>query len=358
MITIAFAATAMVPAAGVGNGQAVGAGALCSSVISSQVLTTGPNQLFAVNNIIEVSLLILLLMLNLAALMYLLGSAIKLRQLVNFGRTEIGEVFITALIVFIFLGGFQYENALPTTGNYLELAPEVVSQGIFQSDCASLASGSLTALSEDVVPLIVQMDTLQLYSNVNFGATVTYEGLVSVTPFAGLGFVLQLYGKVLPIIIVLIGLPLAGTAILAIFYAIGPLFLYLGIILRTVPFTRAAGGSFLGLFLSFYILFPLLLYLLIANVSLATLSVQTESLSQMLNSLTPGGTGNPFTAITSSFGGLVEVQAIVITVVAQLLYLVLSLILALLIAFDFMERSGDVLGSPSLASKHTLRNII
>lgn len=350
-------------ASSIGTGLGFDATALCQGFISQTVLNNGGGQISAVNGMLDVSLLLILLMINIAAVLYLVGSAIKLPQLSNFGKAEIGEIIVTVLIVFIFLGGFQYENSLPTTGSYLALAPGVVSQGIFQSDCTSLAGGSLTALSSDILPLAIEMDLVQFASSINFGATVTYEGLLEARPFAGLVFAQQLFGKALTIVIALIGLPLAGAAILAIFYAIAPLFLYLGIILRTIPFTRAAGGSFLGMFVSFYILFPLLLYLFIANVSLATTTVQYVSIQQTLNSILPGAGGLNFgssgiRAITAVFGALGAVQAIILAVVGQMLYLVISLVLSLMISFDFMERAGDLLGAPSLSSQHTLRKII
>jgi hypothetical protein len=329
------------------------AAAFCQSFVSAQVLSNNSGSIYAANSMIVITLLLLLLMLNIAALTYLFGSAIKLPQLVTFGRTEIGEVLITAIIVFIFLGGFQIENSLPVPGNYLALAPGVINQGIFQNDCASLAGGSLTALSTDLIPLAVASDIVQFSSSINYGAYVTNEGF-SARPLAGLLYSTQLYGKLIPILVALIALPLAGAAILAIFYAIAPLFLYLGIILRTIPFTRAAGGSFLGMFVAFYLLFPLLLYLLIANVSVATSTISASSLSHLTGNIQPGISFLP----SYSELGLGITKQVIVTAVAQLLYLVLAFALTIVIAFDFMERAGDLLGAPSLASTHTLRNII
>ncbi len=327
--------------------------AFCQSFVGTQVLSNSSGPIYAANSLIVITLLLLLLMLNIAALMYLLGSAIKIPQLVSFGKTEIGEVMVTAIIVFIFLGGFQIENSLPVPGNYLALAPGVISQGIFQNDCSSLAGGSLTALSTDLIPLAVASDIVQFSSSITYGAYVTNEGF-SAKPLAGLAFSTQIYGKLIPVLVGLIALPLAGAAILAIFYAIAPLFLYLGIILRTIPFTRAAGGSFLGMFVAFYLLFPLLLYLLIANVSVATSTISASSLGQLTSNIQPGVSWLP------SYGelGLGITKGVIVSAIAQLLYLVLAFILAIIIAFDFMERAGDLLGAPSLASKHTLRNII
>src|SRR5580658_5144047 len=92
----------------------------CASIIGPTVLGggAGSTTVNAANSMIELSLLILLLMLNVAALAYLLGSGFRISNLANFGRTEIGEVALTALVVFIFIGSFLAVNSLPPGNNY------------------------------------------------------------------------------------------------------------------------------------------------------------------------------------------------------------------------------------------------
>lgn len=345
-------------------GAAYGSVNFCNQIVGpSTVLSggAGSGPVAAVNTILIISLLILLVMLNIAALVYLVGSAFRIGRLVQFGRTEIGEVLLTIVVVFIFIGSFAAVDTLPLSNNFLALSPGTLSQGIFSADCNYLAAASLNALG-NIVPIFAAENVVTFAQSLTF--SFTWSGLgASASPYAGFSISLIMLNNVANIAYLFIGLPLAGAAIIGIFFAIAPIFLYLGIILRTIPFTRAAGGAFLGLFIAFYVLFPLLIYLLITQVSPCTspvtptgqcISFSTYSTGTLFNNVGPGITWAPSYS-DLGFGLAIE---FVETVISQVFYVVFAFILALIISFDFMEAAGDVLGAPSLSSSQTLRKLI
>ena len=336
----------------------------CTSALSPQnsVLEVGPNNF---NTLILVSALLLFLMVTIASFVYLIGYAFRVDKLMRFGKAELGEVAITAIIVIIFLGSFAALSSFPTVsvsgavystvpGNFLAIAPSTLSPNLYLSDCNALSQASLTALG-DLPPLLVSQKWVELYTSISFGQYIAYAG-ASEKPFAGLNIVNIALSDITNLGFVIAFLPIAVALIIGLFFAVFPLFLYLGIIFRTIPWTRAAGGAFLGLFIAFYILFPLLIYLLISQVNVTQIYLNSGGLS----SFSLSWLENPislFTPSSSAYGpGLISV--FIQTVMAQLVYIVFAVVFALLISFDFMETMGDLLGAPSLRSSDTLRKII
>ncbi len=354
-LLLATVLTLVIPSAGAQN-----VASFCSNLVPAQPVLSGGSgsaSVNAANSIIGVSLLIMLVMLNIAALCYLVGSSFRLDSLARFGRTEIGEVFLTILIVIIFIGSFQAVNALPSTGNYLAISPGTIttgSTGIFQTDCQNLAAASVGIIN-DFLPLYLSQQTITAVSSLTFGASINNYG-GSASPYAGLSIPIALINNLVTTIFILIGLPLAASAIVGIFFAIGPIFLYLGIVLRTLPFSRAAGGTFLGMFLGFYILFPLLLFLFIQQVQIASLSFSSYSIGTVLNT----GISSTTNYWVPSYNqlGLGLVFTFIQAVVGELFYIIVAVILSLVISFDFMEAAGDLLGAPSLSSSDTLKKLI
>ncbi|MDE1833058.1 MAG: hypothetical protein KGH58_01425, partial [Candidatus Micrarchaeota archaeon] len=175
-------------------------------------------------------------------------------------------------------------------------------------------------------------------------------------------------------------LVLVGAGVLiGLLYTIFPLFLYVGIVLRTIPWTRAAGGSFLGVFLGFYIVFPLLLYSMLGAYN-AVFPGQAQQLSDVgasttsLTSVVSGSATSTFNplSILNLFGSLLgkatggfayilsqgTLQFIITQDIQPFAYVGFALVISFIISFDFLEAAGDMLGAPSLTSENMLKKII
>ncbi|MCL5430047.1 MAG: hypothetical protein M1504_01050 [Candidatus Marsarchaeota archaeon] len=327
----------------------------CSSVLGTQVTSSGA-AVSGTNTLLSVSLLLLLTMITIAALMYLLGSTFRIESLQRFGKSEIGEVAITVIVVLVFIGSFAAVNSLPPAGNFLALSPTTVSSGIFSNDCEMLLTGSQNAIG-NLVGVFLNNDLITFTSSISFGFEWSFLGF-KISPLSGMDLQLTPISTITDVIMALVAIPLAGAAIVAFFYMVAPLFLYLGIVFRTFPWTRAVGGTFLGVFIAFYILFPLLLYLFAGGTTVGVTSFGGGGVSQLMN--TEFGNLNPGSSWTPPAGdlGIGLLMTLAQNVIPNVFYLLFSLVISLLISYDFMELAGDLLGAPSLSSSQALKKLI
>ncbi|MEM3876738.1 MAG: hypothetical protein QXP24_03390, partial [Candidatus Micrarchaeaceae archaeon] len=129
-------------------------------------------------------------------------------------------------------------------------------------------------------------------------------------------------------------------------------------ILRTIPWTRAAGGAFLGLFIAFYLMFPILLYFMLqASPSSSVLPViNTNSFLKSPNSFI-SSTGTFLTTVLQMISFDI-VTPFINVIVEPMIFTIFVLIISLIISYDFMELMGDVLGAPSLSSSNTLKRVL
>ncbi len=337
--------------------SAAGTAALCNSAITGA--PTVISNASALNGMLLVVVILLLLMFTVAGFAFAIGYAFKIDKLTRFSKSELGEVAITVVIALVFLGGISFTSSISTSSLFYA-SGGALNTGIFYSDCTQLAGMSLGLLTP-LVNIAVQYDIADLISNTKASFEPSFFGF-SFSPLGGYQVIVELLNTLLSVAGALVAVGLCLVFFLSLIYAVFPIFLYIGLVLRSLPWTRAAGGSFLGLFLAFYIMFPLLLHY--------SLSVNTSALAAVssvggLNSaLSPFLTLNileipsELVSILSSSAATTIIEGFVSGVIAPALYVIFSLILSLIVSFDFMESVGDFLGAPSLSSKNTLKGVI
>jgi hypothetical protein len=341
--------------------QAPGAVTTQSQTFCSSILPPGPGPALSnyasLDGLVGISLLILLTMSVIAGIVYVIGSSFRINSLVRFSKQEVGEIILTAIIVLIFIGTFAIGGAfkppkiITITGAYNE--------NVFIYDCGYLANSSIS-----LIPLyfdvLIGQDMINLLSSLKI--TVMPEDFgFSDTPLSGYSVAASATGVVLNFSVVLTGLLVATAVLLGIFYALLPIFLFAGIILRTLPFTRAAGGAFLGLFIAFYIFFPNILHFTLTTLPTPPLILTPPS--NVLNGILSNITN--FVNIISTFGAILSstlsptaLLSTVIGILVDNIYAAFAAIISLILSFDFMETMGDLLGSPSLQSGNTLKRLL
>ena len=354
VLTLPNLANAQISCGSDGGAVSSSATAFCGSVFGSSTvignLGTG-----SLNSLIDISMLLILLMLNVVAILYLLGYAFKVEKLTRFARTEIGEIVVTGIVVIIFIGGFA-----PLTTTLLFLSPisqTALQQSTFSTDCTSLAAAGAQTIY-DIVYLYGVQESLMFFSGLNYGFSWSYWGIQTVSPLGGLSQAVGTVNIVTSVAFALAGLNLGVAYIIGFFYALLPLFFFLGIVFRSFPWTRAAGGAFLGMFLGFFVVFPLLINMLLGSVSVATFCAQSYSAASAVSV----AQSNPLNAFSffPSYGdlGYGAISGFITSILGYLFYIVIAVIISFVIAYDFMEIAGDFLGAPSLSSQHALRNVI
>lgn len=316
------------------------------------------------NNLLFLCVVIMLIMLFIVALIYMISYVFNLDLLKNLAKLELGEIVITAIVVFIFLGLFNALAAASSTGT--GFVGTGFGRNVFVNDCGYLGNASVNML----VPILF-VNTVRYLGETATSFTVTLEPSnwgFAFQPFAGYNMFDNLLGYLDDMASAFALLDLAAMVMLGIIFGLFPLFLYAGIVLRTLPWTRAAGGAMLGLFAGFYIAFPLLLHIML-SVYIPTIPA-TAAYTITPNSIF---TSLAATSVSPALGGAVNIlqnsqlyifgnqygiiNGFIADVIEPSLFTFLAILVAFMISFDITEALGDVLGAPSLTVSSIFKKV-
>ncbi|ASI14031.1 multipass membrane protein [Candidatus Mancarchaeum acidiphilum] len=333
---------------------------LCGSMYNVAGNPTGFVKYESLTGLLAISLILLTIMLLITGVLWAFGGLLEMPKLKESARSEIGEVLLTGLIVVIILGSFSLTNF--SAGDALPLSNGLFSSRIYYDDCNVIFTGVQKGISEDI-GLLAYDDVVKLISSLTLTIEPGYFGY-SFSPYAGMGYGSNVIGVTMSIVGGVVMLSFAGILVLNYVFIIMPIFLFIGIVLRTIPWTRPAGGAFIGMFIGFFILFPLLLHFMIVGsiqtINLATVSSSTPTslpgLSGLTNVLNIMGDIEGY--VSDFSGGIAAVNSVITDIIGPLLYIILSLLITLIIAFDFTDTMGDLLGSPSLSSSGGLKKLV
>jgi hypothetical protein len=340
-------------------------GTSSGGVIPSTNILSGQSN--GVQSLITVSVFIMLVMLMIVALVYMISYVTGIASLMNFVKAEIGEIILTGIIIAIFIGGFSAASAATTT---VHIAGVSVGQQTFVDDCTYLSDASLN-LFVPYVFLNVMNWLIDVPESLTVKIEPSYFGLQT-SPLNGynlfdtsLSILENVTGAFMILIIITIGT-------LGLIYGLFPIFLYAGIVLRTLPWTRAAGGAFLGLFIGFYIVFPLLLHVMLAGYASTVTAPNSNPTVNTVQSIIQGVSSNSqsggtavlnsvislFTTIGGIYGGQWGlINGYIYFVIEPAAFTTIAIIISFVISFDFAELAGDLLGAPSLNADSLMSRI-
>ncbi|MGC8669648.1 MAG: hypothetical protein ACP5TL_00655 [Candidatus Micrarchaeia archaeon] len=308
-------------------------------------------------SILFISLVIMLIMAIIAGIAFAIGYAIKIDKLVRFAKSELGEILITILIVFVFVGTFELASA-STPSSMFTLSKGTFSNNIYMSDCTNLYGVSLSFISPGMDLIIIELG-IKFISSIKVSVLPVYFG-ISFSPFIGLSVINNVINVIINIAGAFAGIMIAVIFLMAVVYKLFPIFFFVGIVLRTIPWTRAAGGAFIGLFVAFYIALPLLLYALISGFAVSPYIPGTLNYSVMaeLQNITPA------IPLLSLFTELISfipqgiVTGFIENVLSPALFYFVAVLISIIISYNLMEALGDLLGAPSLSSRNTLKKLL
>ena len=360
-IAVALIFTASISGTAFAGTSGSHANPFCNTVIPA------PTQ-FGISSIINITLIMLLAMISVIGLAAAIGYAFDIQVLKRFMRNEIGEIAITVIIAVVFIGTLSADGSL-STGYAASLG--VMGSNLFYQDCNALSVvalyNSMPALVsigsfQDVLSFIGSF-TIQYMPN-NFG--------FSTTPYLGIGAVMTPINNMFSIAGGLVGIMIAVPVILGIIYGLFPLFFYLGLILRTLPWTRAAGGAFLGVFFGLFIVFPLLLHAMMCtgntlcttppNSATQTIAangifanyagIASASLSSLVSFFTK--------YITNAVSNLSEgiINGTISSIISPVAFILFDVFISFIVSLDFAEIMGDYLGAQSLSGSSAFKKLI
>ncbi|VVB77173.1 Uncharacterised protein [uncultured archaeon] len=340
----------------------------CPGMFPSNGLTNGMTTSFSAagtyTGLLGIALLIVLMVFSALGIVYAFGYALNMESLKAFTRTEVPEsVFNVILICLVFSGVAFAGGAIAFVANLGLVGIESISSGsaaptiapvpitstrdIYIAICSSYIDHGVNVALDNLLTTSLTAFTLKSLMTFKVNMAPSWFG-VSFQPFMGTMPISNLIAMQAGMFDAMVGLLIGVTFMLYLIYSIFPLFLYVGVLLRSFPWTRSAGGAFIALFISFYIIFPALLYpfsLYMQNVY-AALGVSTGgpagfSLYGMLAAAPLSGmAGDAMLAEISGFAQTVSYTAIQF----------LGLVIAFVVALDLMGSLGDLLGAPSLSS--------
>jgi hypothetical protein len=346
----------------------------------------------APQSMLSIAILIMAVMLMVASLLYMIGYIFNLSMLKNLVKAEIGEIVITGIIVAIFLGSFNAAGAVSGTTTFLHVAGTSFGRNMYVSDCQYLANTSVDMLTPLFVINVFEVG-LNILSSLQFNLTPLYFG-VTFSPFIGYMLFTNILGILTDIAFFFMVIIFGTLVLLGFIYSLFPLFLYAGIVLRTLPWTRAAGGAFLGFFVGFYIVFPLLLHIVLFNYlsgflpvnqvniipdfTCATASTTTTTSNCIFPTLFPTFSSkfdaaqyaNKAIALFQSLyscptdSGIAVIPScglingFIYFVIEPTAFVILGIVLSLMISIDFAELVGDLLGAPSLTGGKAFDKIL
>lgn len=317
-----------------------------SQSFCSAVIPSGSNY-GSFGNLVSVSLLIVLIMALISAIVLMFGLGFRIPKLVDFSKKEFGEIGLTLVIIFVLLGSFAAIGSTFSPAAPLSDIGINYGNAIFLNDCAVLYSTGINVLYNTISLAVVQ-DMYSLGSSFKIVAMPLGLG-VSFKPLAGLGTASSPVGNILSFLGGIVGITIGISALMGVLYAIMPLFLFFGIILRTMPWTRAAGGALLGFFIAFFIFFPTILGFLLNSIP------QTQPLPHIV------ALGGAITNIViTQFSGLNPLNTIeyLISTLTTQLYIILVIAMSFILSFDFGDTMGDLLGAPSLGTADSLKKVL
>ncbi|MGC9142289.1 MAG: hypothetical protein ACP5HF_00090 [Candidatus Micrarchaeia archaeon] len=317
------------------------------------------------SGLLSFSLLIILSVLAIVAVLYAIGTAFQIGSLIAFSKNEILENVLNFIIIIFISGGIiavdSLVSGLAQFGTYAIGGPAPTIQSL-----TDLYSQTCEIYYSDAIGQIWYLMMVSLYSVAisafsNLQLLLMPNGFgVILQPFAWFGAFLKMVGLFGAVAIGIAGIEIVNVFLLSIIYYLFPLFLYLGIIFRSFPWTRPLGGAFLGVFVSFYVFYPALTFAISYITQTITPNVISSANTQLakLNlvsflQLSPSVNIGYLPEQIFSIG----ISSLVDEIVCGGIN-VIGILISLVICFDLVEAFGDLLGAPSLSHGDVLKKVI
>ena len=347
-----------------------------SSVVGSTIAVSTPS---TYSNMLDFSLLIILMVLVVLGIIYAIGYSMKIDKLLSYSKTELLESIFNIIIIVAIAGGMglvfsgisfitsiantglaSAQNAINSQGGGIVLLPTTQvtnAHDLYVGICDNYGNGiigivgNLINLYElGIEQSLAQSLTIELMPN--YGGFLMLTPGVTFSPLAGLSPSMQVISSLFTIISAFVAIMIGIPLLLFFIYYLFPFFLYAGVLFRSFPWTRAAGGTLLALFISFYIVFPSLIY-----------PFSVLSTTNLGNAYTAPSLSSSTLSINNweQFGSLVRLGPLILAYVGGLSGAILQiagLVIALVISYDLVEMFGKLLGAPSASGRKMLSKVV
>ncbi len=363
----------------------------CTSIFSSSS-SYDPALAKATNygSIVSISLLIILAMMLVAGLVYAFGYTFHIETLLNFAKAELLESMINVAIITVVGITLAWEGgAINFFVNFAALqggsaVASSSASAMYVSLCNNIQNNVVITSFTNWFGVFLNLYVTNIFASnapPGLGGLTFYlipnSAGIAFTPFQGISVMTALLWDEQTTYFGSIFLGISIIMLLVMIYFLFPLFLYIGIALRSFPWTRPAGGSLIALFIAFYIIFPALIYPFsvnnpasgtnagrgFCNIGTST-SGQTGTFSKFstlcsVPNFVSGSWSAYSSIITFNLGDLFYANVFAFVQGLETVGInLVGLIIGLLISYELVEKIGGLLGAPSLQGSRALSRIL
>lgn len=326
-----------------------------------------------------IALLLVLMTMSILGIAWAIGYGFGIEKVMSFVKSEVLESFMNLVVIAIIaVGGIGIfvpaiiflANAAVVGGHSgvvpLSTGPNALAN-MYVGICNNIQANMITLSIENWLGVFVGLFINQIITS--FSVAFGPNGFgVGFHPFWGYTAHQEVFW--LEQTSFLAGMEFGIFIIMTLFviYALFPLFLYLGLILRAFPWTRAAGGSFIALFIAFYIFFPALIYPFSVSASPAAGSYICGPTSSSNQSIPLCHTHSFLTiqklsdiiAPLSTPLGAVAYQNLedYVNGMAYVGLQLIGFVIALIISYDLVEQLAGILGAPSVQARRIFSRVV
>ncbi|MHB1830055.1 MAG: hypothetical protein ACYCO0_01550 [Candidatus Micrarchaeaceae archaeon] len=334
-------------------------------------------------SIVSISLLIILTMMLVVGLVYAFGYAFHIEAFLNFAKTEMLESMVNvAIITVIGVSLAWVGGAINFFANFASLqgSPILTSSSasaMYVALCSNIQTNVIGPSFSNWFGVFMNLYVTNLVAS---NAPPGPGGLtlyfipnsfgISFTPLQGVSVMTALLWDEQTTYFGSIFMGVSIIMLLFIIYFLFPLFLYIGLALRSFPWTRPAGGSLIAMFIAFYIIFPALIYpFTVSNPAsdpnagrgFCNSGTTFSKFSSLCNA--PNFVSGSWSAFLSLFnfdlGDLFYANVYAFVQGLETVGINLTgLIIGLLISYELVEKIGGLLGSPSLQGSRALSRVL
>ncbi|MGB9703208.1 MAG: hypothetical protein ACP5HJ_00540 [Candidatus Micrarchaeia archaeon] len=276
-------------------------------------------------DIITISLLIIFVEVSALGIVYTLGKAFSYEKLVTYSKGELTQALANIILIGIIF------SLLLTMDIYKIFQTLDLQLNKLASDITSYA---FLPFLWNTIMSVVESLSFSIEFSIPISIVTVNIGVYNVQPLDGIAPFLDAVDRILSYFSLSYIFIIATRVFFIFIETMLPILLYLGLLLRIIPWTRSAGGYLIAFFISFYFFYPLLLW--------SFLSLQPFSLITFYSPY------NYFNFWYPDVTNLENFAVDVVTTIINILPLILCFIVSLMVVEEFGMLLGSFLTRPSL----------